>query len=202
MSAEKIVENSWTAAFSSAVDGSITAWNRSAERLLAAPRRSVVCHKCYEVIAGRDVFGNDYCSASCASWKMAVANRPIRPYRLIITDKQGRDIDVKVSVLVTRGATGPALVHLLEPVAGSGLFAVDADELEFADLGNACPSALTRRELQVLRRLAAGSSTNDITTELRISRATVRNHISRCLKKLDVHSRVEAVGLARRLDLV
>ncbi|MEN8162954.1 MAG: LuxR C-terminal-related transcriptional regulator [Acidobacteriota bacterium] len=34
------------------------------------------------------------------------------------------------------------------------------------------------------------------------SPTTVRNHISRCLHKLDAHSRVEAVGVARRLDLV
>ena len=76
----------------------------------------------------------------------------------------------------------------------------DLDEVH-PERGCAQPS-LTKRELQVLRHLAVGNSTDEIGRQLLISRATVRNHISRCLRKLEVHSRVEAVGIARRLDLV
>ena len=203
MSAEKIVESSWTPAFSCGADGVITAWNQGAEKLLANSEEAVVGRKCYEVMAGHDVFGNDYCCAGCASWRMTASNKLVHPYRLTVQDDGGRSIAVRVSVLAVHNPKGPQLVHLIEAVFGTGVFAVvpdepDEDELEW---GCAQPS-LTRRELQVLRHLAVGNSTDEIGRQLLISRATVRNHISRCLQKLEVHSRVEAVGVARRLDLV
>jgi len=203
MSAEKIVDSSWTPAFACAADGRITAWNSGAEKLLANPGEATVGQKCYEVMAGCDAFGNDYCCAGCASWRMTAANKLVHPYRLTVQDQSGRSIAVRVSVLSVHHSSGPQLVHLLEAVFGNGVFAVIDDDLDevHPEWGCAQPS-LTKRELQVLRHLAVGNSTDEIGRQLLISRATVRNHISRCLRKLEVHSRVEAVGIARRLDLV
>lgn len=203
MSAEKIVDGSWTPAFSCAADGMITAWNPGAEKLLASSGEDTLGRKCYEVMAGSDAFGNDYCCAGCASWRMTAANKLVHPYRLTVQDRSGRSITLRVSVLAVHRPSGPQLVHLLEPVFGNGIFAVVNDDLDEGqpEWGCAQPS-LTKRELQVLRHLAVGNSTDEIGRQLLISRATVRNHISRCLQKLEVHSRVEAVGVARRLDLV
>lgn len=203
MSAEKIVESTRTPAFSCRADGEITAWNRGAEKLFANPADAVVGRKCYEVMAGRDVFGNDYCCAECPSWRMTESDRLVHPYRLTVQDDGGRSIALRVSVLAVRTPEEVGLVHLIESVFGSGVFAVVSDELDEdeQEWGGAGPP-LTRRELQVLRHLAVGNSTEEIGRQLLISRATVRNHISRCLQKLEVHSRVEAVGVARRLDLV
>ena len=78
MSAEKVA-NTRTPAFSRAVDGVITVWNRRAEKLLAVPAESVVGRRCHEVMAGRDMFGNDYCCAECASWRMAASGRQVHP---------------------------------------------------------------------------------------------------------------------------
>jgi DNA-binding CsgD family transcriptional regulator len=203
MSAEAIVESTWTAAFSCRADGEITAWNRGAETLLANPADAVVGRKCYEVMAGRDVFGNDYCCADCAAWRMTASDRLVHPYRLTVQDDGGRSIALRVSVLAVRTPVGVGLVHLIESVFGSGVIAVVSDEFDEDEQEWECAGPpLTRRELQVLRHLAVGNSTEEIGRQLLISRATVRNHISRCLQKLEVHSRVEAVGVARRLDLV
>jgi DNA-binding NarL/FixJ family response regulator len=57
---------------------------------------------------------------------------------------------------------------------------------------------LTPRELDVLRYLADGASTEHIAGELLISKATVRSHVKSLLAKLGVHSRVEAVSLFLR----
>ena len=57
--------------------------------------------------------------------------------------------------------------------------------------------SLTPRQLEVLRMLAQGSSTQQIADELHLSRETVRNHVRGILHALDVHSRVEAVATAR-----
>lgn len=63
-------------------------------------------------------------------------------------------------------------------------------------------SQMTPRELDVLRLLARGLSSEKIAQELFISRRTVDTHVQRILTKLGVHSRTEAVALAYRFGLV
>jgi PAS domain S-box-containing protein len=57
---------------------------------------------------------------------------------------------------------------------------------------------LTPRQHEVLRLLEQGRSTAQIGGELHISTETARNHIRHILSALGVHSRLEAVAVARR----
>jgi two-component system, NarL family, nitrate/nitrite response regulator NarL len=59
-------------------------------------------------------------------------------------------------------------------------------------------SRLTKRELQVLRLLAAGRTQAEIAAELVISPKTVGTHLERVISKLGVHSRTQAVAAAYR----
>ncbi len=52
--------------------------------------------------------------------------------------------------------------------------------------------ALTRREQEILRLLASGKTAKPIATEMSLSVATVRTHIQNILRKLKVHSCLEA----------
>jgi PAS domain S-box-containing protein len=61
---------------------------------------------------------------------------------------------------------------------------------------------LTPRQSEVLRLLEHGRSTEQIAEELHLSTETVRNHIRAMFRALDVHSRLEAVAVARREHLV
>jgi len=61
--------------------------------------------------------------------------------------------------------------------------------------------ALTPRQAEVLRLLEHGRSTDQIADELHLSRETVRNHIRHILQALGVHSRLEAVAVARQEHL-
>jgi PAS domain S-box-containing protein len=63
-------------------------------------------------------------------------------------------------------------------------------------------SPLTERQLQVLRLLAEGSSTQQIATALSLSPTTVRNYIAHILAALGVHTRLQAVVTARRRGLI
>ncbi len=60
---------------------------------------------------------------------------------------------------------------------------------------------LTPRQSEVLRLLEQGRSTDEIASDLHLSRDTVRNHVRGLLRSLGVKSRLEAVALAHG-DLV
>ena len=57
---------------------------------------------------------------------------------------------------------------------------------------------LTPRQTEVLRLLEKGRSTKQIADELHLTTETVRNHVRNVLRALGVHSRIEAVAVARR----
>jgi DNA-binding NarL/FixJ family response regulator len=63
------------------------------------------------------------------------------------------------------------------------------------------PRDLTPRETQVLRCLAAGIGRAEIAKHLFMSPHTARTHLQRILAKLDVHSALAAMALARGLGL-
>jgi NarL family two-component system response regulator LiaR len=62
--------------------------------------------------------------------------------------------------------------------------------------------ALTKRETDVLRLLASGRSTHEITVDLGVAPATVRTHTQSILSKLGLHSKVEAAAYAVRHELM
>jgi DNA-binding CsgD family transcriptional regulator len=66
---------------------------------------------------------------------------------------------------------------------------------------NAGLTRLSTREIQVLGLLAQGAPNPVIAAELKISRATVANHVATILRKLDLVNRTEAAGVAARFGL-
>jgi two-component system nitrate/nitrite response regulator NarL len=61
---------------------------------------------------------------------------------------------------------------------------------------------LTGRELEILRELAEGKSTDQVAETLFISRLTVQSHVKSILSKLGVHSKLEAVTHALRQGII
>lgn len=61
---------------------------------------------------------------------------------------------------------------------------------------------LTGRELEVLRALAEGRSSADISEQLSISRNTLRTHVQNIMSKLHVHSKLEAVTVGLRYRII
>jgi DNA-binding NarL/FixJ family response regulator len=58
------------------------------------------------------------------------------------------------------------------------------------------PAALSPRESEVLRHLLAGSRDSEIAASMGLSLPTVRTHVRNLLRKLGVHSRVDAARMA------
>jgi DNA-binding NarL/FixJ family response regulator len=64
------------------------------------------------------------------------------------------------------------------------------------------PDALTKREVEVLRMLAAGYSNKEIAKACFVAEGTVKNHISSILSKLGVRDRTRAVLRGLHLGLI
>lgn len=67
---------------------------------------------------------------------------------------------------------------------------------------NTAASPLTRRETEILEMVAAGKSRSKIAAELFVDVETVKSHIKNIYAKLDVHSREDAIRLARDQRLI
>ena len=94
------------------------------------------------------------------------------------TDELGRFVD---TILAAFSSTPAAPVHNQRP-----------DQI----------NPLTDRELQVLRFLVSSLSAGEIADELVVSVHTVRMHTKNIYSKLDAHSRIDAVEIAREMGLI
>ncbi|WP_245616090.1 response regulator transcription factor [Phycicoccus jejuensis] len=96
---------------------------------------------------------------------------------------------------ILKSTTGSRLVEAIRTVAAGGT-AIDPELAAEALRSGPCP--LTDREIDILRLVGRGRSTEDIAGELFLSRGTVRNYLSNAMVKLDAQSRAEAFAKAER----
>lgn len=124
---------------------------------------------------------------------------------------------VRITDLIAGGAAGICLTHEgVEAVAegvttlAAGGMRLPADLVKpvLAELLNWRSRAttaqqsldqLTARERKVLELLAEGLGRADIAERLTLSQHTVRTHVQHLLRKLSLHSQLEAAALGRRL---
>jgi DNA-binding NarL/FixJ family response regulator len=64
------------------------------------------------------------------------------------------------------------------------------------------PAPLSDREVEVLQRVAYGSSTREVAEELGISTHTVKTHMDRIFEKLEANDRAQAVAIAVRSGFI
>ncbi|MGD8577318.1 MAG: response regulator transcription factor [Thiohalophilus sp.] len=109
----------------------------------------------------------------------------------LLKDMEPDDLVLALRDIVNNGKTvvAPDLAPILAK-AVQGSHSVE-------DSGTASPfDELTPRETEILGLLAEGQSNKAIARNLGISDGTVKLHVKAILRKLDVHSRVEAAVMA------
>ncbi|HRE25774.1 MAG TPA: response regulator transcription factor [Anaerolineales bacterium] len=101
---------------------------------------------------------------------------------------------------ISRTATGADLLEALEDVAaGMPVLPPDSTATLLNQLrGDAPAGALSPREVEVLRGVAAGLTNKAIALRLGISEHTVKFHLGGAMTKLGASSRAEAVATALR----
>lgn len=183
------------AAFASDSRQRITFWNAGAERLLRLPAHEVLGRPCFQVIQGRDVFGNCFCYDGCPLQATLRRGETTRAFELVAHpgNHRARALLVTTVQLPERCSRLFTLIHILRPAGSQRLLAEPAPGPSPLD-----GPPLTRREKEVLRCIASALQNKEIAERLDISPATVRNHVHNVLGKLEVHSKLEAASLAYR----
>jgi PAS domain S-box-containing protein len=139
-----------------------------------------------------DVRGRHYTSV------VAPEDQP-RAHELFTRKMLGASATDATGVLVSTDGTRLPLEISSVPLIGGervvGVFGLLAGPLD--DQPKVHHPSLTPRQTEVLRLLEQGRSTRQIAGELHLSPETVRNHIRHLFRALGVHSRLEAVAIAR-----
>jgi PAS domain S-box-containing protein len=198
MNGTEVVATTGDAAFAVDPEGRIIAWNEGAEYCLGYRRPEVLGRRCWRVLQGQDLSSNRYCDRTCPVRNMAMKGEPINRTQMFFRNASGETTPVAMSTLVVQGEKSKEIVHLFQCLSS------DAQEtmvpLNMPAASSNAP--LSVRQLEVLKHLADGKSTEEIAELLCIAEVTARHHIQHILSRLKVHSRLEAVALARRIGLL
>jgi DNA-binding NarL/FixJ family response regulator len=116
--------------------------------------------------------------------------------------------DVQAAAALKAGAAGYLLKNLLRKELLETIRAVHSGKrrvppdvaAEIAE--HVADDALTEREIEVLRRVAAGRSNKVIAAELDISEGTVKTHMRSILPKLEASDRTHAVMIALKRGIL
>jgi DNA-binding NarL/FixJ family response regulator len=116
--------------------------------------------------------------------------------------------DVQAAGALKAGASGYLLKNLVRKELLDTIRIVHAGkrrvppEIATEIAEHVADDALTEREIEVLRRVAAGKSNKVIAAELDISEGTVKTHMKSILPKLDASDRTHAVMIALKRGIL
>jgi PAS domain S-box-containing protein len=213
----KLVHSTCDPAFAVDSDGYIAAWNAGAEKLFGMAASAALGQACGGILKGADECG-PVCSEHCTIRRSIENRHPLGNFDLQVETAKGRQWS-NVSVLITddHNSTRPYAIYILRPidfrkrleilvrdfvVTSTSVTPEDAVAMIASTRAPAKDSDLSPRELEILRMLAHGESSKTVSAQLNISRTTVNNHVQHILRKLDVHTRLEAIRRAEHAGLI
>ena len=211
------LRNSADGAFVINEDLRIVFWNKTAEAILGFGSNDVAGQFCYHLLNGYDEGRHLICRKKCQVVNLALQSKPIPNYDLHVKTKQGEGCWLNISVFTYRmnGTNGKkVIVHLFHDLNNREVDDKLLGHLvkvinRYHDIRHnngarleSHQNSLTSREREILSLLIDGLGTRDIAELLSISPSTARNHIQHILQKLQVHTRLEAVAIAIKLNLI
>ena len=208
-------------------EGQILFANRAAGKMLGVSEREIVGRPCYEVCQWRDPAGNLFYFQGCPVMTLAKRNEPVQNFNVQTTNRPGGDLWLNVTTLIKSnrsGRKGGQIIHLLRPTLSlvkradftlqiPSSFDEPIHKVKRSFNPREQPGtdshlqwmerfSLTQREAEVLRFITEGLVAKEIAAALGLGTTTVRTHIQKILKKMGVHSKIEAVAkVLRQSDL-
>lgn len=136
---------------------------------------------------------------------IAIRNEFPKARIVMLTTYRG---DVQATQALDAGACGYLLKStlrkdLVDTIRGvhAGQHRIPA-EIAIAIAEHHSSDALTERELEVLREVAAGNANKSVASHLSISEDTVKGHVKAILAKLDANDRTHAVTIAIKRGII
>ena len=173
------------------------AWNQAAEQAMGYAESEALGQQCWELLSGRDVFGNRSCCEGCPILVTAFNDESINRFQIDFkTHEQDRKRFTICTLMLSNNPDKEVLVHLCLPEPEA------AEPFVKRAVANKKHDTLTVRETEVLTLLHKGMTVAEIANALNICASTVRSHIQHILCKLNVKSRFAAVALGRKLSLI
>ncbi|MGZ5481870.1 MAG: LuxR C-terminal-related transcriptional regulator [Pyrinomonadaceae bacterium] len=212
----KLVEGTSDAAFVVDSEGLLVAWNEGAGKLFGVTAEQAIGQPCRAIVQGFDECGA-VCSPNCTVRQAVAKRHPLESFDLQVQTVDGEQwCDVSIVIAESNSSTDAYAIHIVRPsdlrkrleivvrdflVSNTGLPADQAVAM-ISSRTPARESELSVREIEILRFLAKGSTTRSIADQLHISTTTVNNHVQRILRKLDSHTRLEAIRRAEHAGLI
>jgi two-component system nitrate/nitrite response regulator NarL len=107
-----------------------------------------------------------------------------------------------VDGVVVKDTERDALIAVIRRVmAGERVVQVDVDDVALVSR-KLREHGLTRREYDILRRVAMGETNPEIAAALGLTRNTVKTYLQRSLEKLGARNRIEALARASQLGIL
>lgn len=213
----EMVESTSDAAFAIDGEGYIVVWNQAAGVMFGVSAKEAVGKPCGELLEGMDECG-PVCSSDCTVQQAVRARRPVTNFDIQAkTDAGRRWCNVSVMSAEVGNSKRPYAIHIVRPIdtrkrlemlvrdfmiSETKLPEEQVKALVSATRSPARQNTLSGREIEVLRLLGKGATTSAIAGELHVSRTTVNNHIQHILRKLCVHTRLEAIRRAEVAGLI
>lgn len=214
---QQLIGSTSDAAYAIDEAGQVVAWNRGAEELFGIKADQAIGRRCGEVVQGSDECG-PVCSPDCTVMRSTRERHPVHNFDLQIPTPDGpRWCNVSVLVAPNGSVSTPYSIHIARSVDtpkrlellvrdfvvhNTSLPADQVSRLMTSNRAAVRAVELSPREIQILRLVGHGLSTAAIAHQCHISRTTVNNHVQHILRKLDTHSRLEAVRRAEKAGLI
>ena len=210
----ELLEGTTDAAFAVDLQGEVRTWNRAAEKLFGYPASLAIGKSCAALVGGRIAAGTPVCCESCDLLECARKGKEVSNFDLEIRTRSKETVWVNVSVLIASNQRTEhrLAVHFMRDIRErkkaeqltSRVLQMARNLVSGAEESVALPpnSPLTAQEKNILRLLASGKTTNEITVELQISMRTLRNHLYNVNQKLHTKSRIEALMQALKRGLI
>jgi len=99
---------------------------------------------------------------------------------------------------LTKNSTSAKIIDAVREVStGGGAMSTNVARIVMHSFQKNLNSPLTKRETEILDRIANGQTKSQIATDLFIDQETVRSHVKNIYIKLDVNSKAEAIKTAK-----
>jgi PAS domain S-box-containing protein len=210
----KLLEGTSDAAFAVDLLGDVRIWNNSAEKLFGYTASAALGNSCTELIGGSLATNASVCRESCDILECVRKCGTVSDFDMKIKNHSGQLVWVNVSLLSAMDEnTGKQLiVHFMRDISErkrnerltKKMLKIAKAIVSGTNESNGLPpiSPLTAQETNILSLLASGKNTPDLSADLQISTATLRNHISHINKKLHTKNRLESVAEALKRGLI